>query len=182
MYKFTKEKENKMKQKVFVKLVKMMSLVLSALLLVNAPLLEASAAEYGAESGEEIVELDATIIDKVSDTSAINPNVRTFLVNCFLNIYSSSDGMLVEMSTDTTKVASVIGVKDIKIQKKVWYGWKTVATSSGAESKNTNTIALSVLYEDAEYGETYRVSCVHYGDVDGYTEVKNQIDSFEFIY
>ncbi|MBO5335669.1 MAG: hypothetical protein J6A94_00870 [Lachnospiraceae bacterium] len=162
------------------KAVKILCFVFAAMLMINTFTLEVNAAESAVSENEEIEQMEAVIIKKTNESG--NPNARTFLVNCIISISNSSDGMLVEFITDATQTASVLGVKDIKIQKKVWYGWKTVATSSGAESQNAGSFGCHVLYTGAELGETYRVSCVHYGTVDSYTEVENQTEGFIFTY
>lgn len=169
-----------MKAKITRNVKRIISLVLTALFLVSVPTMETQAAELYAVEKEEVEVLKFVPVEK--ETLDRRPSARTTIFNCIIDIYCSSDGMLVEVTTDCLGTASVIGVKDIKIQKKVWYGWKTVATSEGGARENGNTYAGSILYTGAEYGETYRVSCVHYADVDGYEEGKNVIDSFVFTY
>lgn len=160
--------------------IKNLCLLFAIMMIVNSAVLEVRAAEVKSVGTEEVEQMEAIIIETSGESR--NPNVRTFLVDCTINIANSSSGMLVECITCATRDASVIGVKDIKIQKKVWYGWKTVATSSGAESEGTSMFGCHALYTGAELGETYRVSCVHYGTVDSYTEVENQTEGFIFTY
>ena len=160
--------------------LKVLSFVLVAMVMVSAFSLEVNAAEKVVIENEKIEQME-TVITEERDASG-NPYARTFLVNCIIAIKNSSDGMLVEFITDATQTASLLGVKDIKIQNKVWYGWKTVASSTGAESQNVGGFGCHVLYTGAELGETYRVSCVHYGTVDSYTEVENQTEGFVFTY
>lgn len=153
---------------------------LVALLLVSIPAMETRAAEVYVEESEEVAELKFIADEVLTDSNP--PMARTALFNCMINVDCSSEGMWVDFNTNSSGTASVIGVKDIEIKKKVWYGWKTVATSSGGERENSNSYAGHILYEDAEYGETYRITCVHYADVDGYEEQDNQLDSFVFTY
>jgi len=162
------------------KVLKALCFGLAAMIMVNTFTLEVSAAETVVIEKEAIEQMETVITEERSASG--NPYARTFLVNCIIAIKNSSDGMLVEFITDATEIASVLGVKDIKIQKKVWYGWKTVATSTGAESHNVGGFNCDVLYTGAELGETYRISCVHYGTVDSYTEVENQTEGFIFTY
>ena len=162
-----------------VKSVKKVVCMLSAiLLLVSVPAIETQAAELYSVESEEVTKLE--FIAGETSTDINYPMARTALYNCMINVDCSSDGMLVEINTGCSGTASVVGVKDIKIQKKVWYGWSTVATSTGGERENSNNYSGHILYEDAEYGETYRITCVHYADVDGYEEQDNQLDSFVF--
>ena len=76
---------------------------------------------------------------------------------------------------------NVIGVKDIKVQQKMWYGWKTVMTSNGAENQNDAVFCTSLTYPDAVNGKTYRVLCTHYANYDVYEEVVNDTGAFKFV-
>jgi len=84
-------------------------------------------------------------------------------------------------STSSFKESSVIGVKDIKVQQKMWYGWKTVMTSDGAENYNEDIFMGELTYPDAVNGKTYRVTCVHYANYDVYEEVENDTGAFKFV-
>lgn len=177
----TKDKEkNKMKAKIARNVKRGMCTVLATLLLISLPVMDVRAAEIQGAEGKAVVELEFVEKEVVENNNP--PMARTALYNCLINVDCSSDGMLVEFYTNSSGVASVIGVTDIKIQKKVWYGWSTVATSSGGERENSISYGGNILYEDAEYGATYRVSCVHYADVDGYEEQDNQTENFVFTY
>ena len=78
--------------------------------------------------------------------------------------------------------AKVIGVKDIKVQQKMWYGWKTVLTSEGAESYDSAVFGADLVYPDAIKDKTYRVICTHYADYDGYEESVNDTGAFKYTY
>lgn len=132
--------------------------------------------EY-AEEGIEV--LEATIVEDVDLPSEINP--YTMLTNCVIGISGDDKGMHIGISTGVVGTGSVIGVKDVKVQKKNWLGlWTTVAVCDGGESYNRGTMAIDILYANAERGATYRILCVHYGDVDGYTETENNSGAFVF--
>ena len=107
------------------------------------------------------------------------PSFRTIL-SSILNIDGSNEGMLIEISIESNGVSSKIGIKDVRVQKKVWYGWSTVATASGCEMNNVSAVGCSALYTGAVKGETYRILYTAYGDVDGYIERAG--DSGEFVY
>ena len=115
-----------------------------------------------------------------NDMLSVQP--RTTLFNNVITMAFSVDGLLMDFSTACYGEASVIGVKDIKVQQKVWYGWKTVYTSDGAENLNENVFAYTLLYPDAVKDRTYRVTCTHYANVDVYEEVPNDTGSFKFTY
>ena len=91
------------------------------------------------------------------------------------------NGLEMTFSTSSFKESSVIGVKDIKVQQKMWYGWKTVMTSDGAENYNEDIFMGELTYPDAVNGKTYRVTCVHYANYDVYEEVENDTGAFKFV-
>ena len=102
------------------------------------------------------------------------------LTRCDISVSGDSKGMHIDISTGCVGVASVLGVKDIKVYKKNWYGgWDLVATCSGGESQNRTSSGVSILYENAVKGATYKITCVHYANVDGYTEATNE-GTFKF--
>lgn len=143
--------------------------------------LAAEPANIQPEMDGEVEELEAKIIEDIDFSSEIIP--YTMLVHCKISVSGDDEGMHIDIATGAVGVASVLGVKDVKIQKKTWYGgWKTVATSSGGESKDRSTMGITILYGNAEKDATYRILCVHYADVDGYTECDNDSGSFVFTY
>ena len=85
-------------------------------------------------------------------------------------------------TTLSVEISSVIGVKDIKVQQKMWYGWKTVLASDGTEFYDCSSFGADLKYPDAIKDRTYRVICTHYADVDGYEEVVNDTGAFKFTY
>jgi len=123
--------------------------------------------------------LEATVVEDLELSSEINP--YTMLADCIISVGEESDGMHIGISTATVGTSSVLGVKDVKIWKKTWYGgWDLVATSPGGESQNRSTMGISIVYKNAVKNATYKITCVHYGNVDGYTEFAN--DSGEFVF
>lgn len=142
---------------------------------------EANVVMDGLEEDGEVEVLYATLIEDMEDFSEITP--YTMLADCTIGVSCASDGMHIDISTGVVGTASVLGIKDVKIQKKTWYGgWKTVAVSEGREATNRGTMGISLLYENAEKGATYRISCIHYGDVNGYTESEHVSGEFVFTY
>lgn len=182
LLKITERRKKRMKSRVMKKVRKIAVLAFAVMLLGSAPMMEAEAAQQADVTNEKVEEIAAVEKEVSEEEFFRNPQIRTALYNCLINVGCSSDGMYVEFVVNADDTASVIGIKDIKIQKKVWYGWKTVVTSKGAETYNAGIFGCSLLYKDAEYGETYRITCVHYADVDGYNELENEIDSFVFTY
>lgn len=131
------------------------------------------------EGSGEVEMLEATVVVEDESSSGINP--YTMLADCMISVGEESDGMHIGISTGTVGKASVLGVKDVKIWKKNSKGnWDLVAYSDGGESENRSTMGISIIYGNAVKGATYKITCVHYGNVDGYTEGAN--DSGEFVY
>ena len=77
---------------------------------------------------------------------------------------------------------NVIGVKDIKVQQKMWYGGKTVLASDGTGCYDCSSFGADLKYPDAIKDRTYRVICTHYADLDGYEEAVNDTGAFKFTY
>lgn len=161
-----------------MKLLKKIVCTLLTVFLINASLsTPVLAAE---ESG--VVELDATV---TAISTQSEPNVQprsTTFIDTSINISYSADGMYVAIHTDMNATASVVGAKDIEIQKKGLFGWSTVAKSTGGEAYNVGGCVVSLTYTGAEYGEIYRVTCTHYGNVDEYRELYHETVGFTCIY
>lgn len=128
----------------------------------------------------ELSKVDVVVTNKeIGDKSTVQP--LTTMFDCEIIMAFTMEGLEMTFTTLCVDVASVIGVKDIKVQQKMWYGWKTVFTSSGAENQNEDIFATELTYPDAVNGKTYRVICTHYADYDGYEEVENDTGAFKFV-
>lgn len=151
--------------------VKVIGMVLAAVLMAYVPGFNVMAAEATTESDVEV--LHGELMNDIPETYySVNENLRaTTFTNAEIIAGFSSNGMLIEFITSTSKNASTIGVKNIVIQKKEWYGWKTVATAEGGGETDSSLTGYQVLYKGAEKGATYRVTCTHYANVDGYREL-----------
>ena len=123
----------------------------------------------------EVVELDATVtaIYNSAVVGGIEARSTTFS-DTTISISYSSAGMYVTIDTYLNKTGSVVGVKDIQIQRQDGSSWTTVATSSGGEASNALACTVALTYTGAVKGETYRVTCVHYGNVDEYRELYHE--------
>lgn len=179
---YTKEKIEMRKAKRTRK--RILSILVTAVLFLGASSFTSIAQEMDIpeNTGKEIHDvevLEATVVEDLDLSSGVSP--YTMLVDCIIGVGGDSKGMHIDISTGVVGTASVIGVKDIKIFKKTWYGgWDLVATSSGGESYNRSVTGVTILYANAVKGATYKITCVHYGNVDGYIEGTN--DSGEFVY
>ncbi len=132
-------------------------------------------------TSSEIAELDVSTANKeVGYSSGVQP--LTTMVDCEIVLAFTGNGLEMTFTTLSVEVSSVIGVKDIKVQQKMWYGWKTVFASKGAENYNEDMFATEVTYPDAVDGKTYRVTCTHYANYDVYEEAENDTGAFKFVY
>lgn len=171
-----------MKQKTRKRWSKIISLALAAAFLLCLPCPQVYAASDGVhgEDDGDAEHLESTVYVLPEEELADLPSPCTMLVNCSIVIGCRDDGLVVDITTMSTEKAEYLGIKDIQVQQKVWYGWKKVAYADDAEVSNCKSMGVSLVYAGAEVGETYRVHCVHYGKVDSYTEESHDSESVIF--
>lgn len=128
----------------------------------------------------EVVNIEATVVGHDAEP-AIGMRSTTF-VSTAIHVSSSSQGMSVTIDTDMNNTASVVGVKDIKVQLKNGNDWITVATSTGGEVSGHIGCSVSFTYSGAVKGQTYKICCTHYGNVDEYRELYHETGEFVFTY
>lgn len=165
-----------MKRFVLKKMQRMVSVMSMTLLLVSTVPLNTLAAEVEMRQQQEVETLIMLPQELMGDENEPNSNIRTLLYNCIIAVYCGSNGMEITFSTDCVQTPTRIGVKDIVIKQKVWYGWKTVAISEGAYVTNVHMFLGDIVFTNAIKGETYRITCTHYADADVYSEVHNELD------
>ncbi len=145
---------------------------------VSAPAQEVQAEEYN-----ENTTLTVVVANKTQEYTSFGVRPLTTLFDCeIIMAFRADEGLSMTFTTSCAGAAKVIGVKDIKVQQKMWYGWKTVMTSDGGEVYDRALFAADLVYPDAIKDKTYRVIATHYGDVDGYEEVVNDTGAFQFTY
>lgn len=171
----------------FKKIKKVISLMFSVVFLASAPMLEVSAAEQSTSATEEVEIMKCQVGEVPEGYFDYLQKARAVLSDCMISVGFGSDGMEIEIFTGTSDRVPVIGIKDIRVEQKVWYGWKLVAVSTGAETTDADGIGVSLLFEGAIKDETYRVTCVHYADlvyddVEEYTEGSSNTGAFVFTY
>lgn len=145
---------------------------------VSAPAQEVQAEEYN-----ENTTLTVVVANKTPEYDTYGVQPLTTLFNCqIIMAFRADEGLCMTFTTSSAGPAKVIGVKDIKVQQKVWYGWKTVLVSDGTELYDSSIFAADLTYSDAIKDKTYRVTCTHYADYDGYEEAVNDTGAFKFTY
>lgn len=168
-----KEKKQRKKGRTIV------AFLLALLFAVSVPTQEVQAAEYNNEN----TTLTVVVANKMQEYEALSVQPRTTMFNCqIIMAFSADEGLVMTFTTSCAGLAKVIGVKDIKVQQKMWYGWKTVLVSDGTESYDRSSFAADLTYSDAIKDKTYRVICTHYADYDGYEEAENDTGAFKFTY
>ena len=146
---------------------------------VSAPAQEVRAEGYDNEGSM----LTVAVANKTQEYDLLKVQPITTLFDCeIIMAFRADEGLCMTFTTSSAGPAKVIGVKDIKVQQKVWYGWKTVFISDGTESNDRSTFAADLVYPDAIKDKTYRVICTHYADVDGYEEAVNDTGAFKYTY
>lgn len=157
---------------------KVVAFLLAVAFLLNVPAQSVCAEE---NFGNQTIIGTAECNNTINYSYSVRP--LTTLVDCeIIMAFSATEGLVMSFTTSCMDVASVIGVKDIKVQQKMWYGWKTVFTSEGAEDYNHAIFGADLVYPDAIKDKTYRVICTHYADYNGYEEVVNDTGAFKFTY
>ena len=152
--------------------------LLALFFVVSAPAQEVQAEEYN-----ENTTLTVVVANKTPEYDPYGVQPLTTMFNCqIIMAFSADEGLVMTFTTSCVGLAKVIGVKDIKVQQKMWYGWKTVLVSDGAESVDRASFAADLTYPDAIKDKTYRVICTHYADYDGYEEVVNDTGAFKYTY
>ena len=157
---------------------KIVALALALIFAFSVPVQEAHA-EEAYLNGDTTMKVTVTNMSPEYSISDVKP--ITTLFDCEIIMAFTLNGLEMDFTTSCVDIASVIGVKDIKVQQKMWYGWKTVMTSNGAENQNDAVFCTSLTYPDAVNGKTYRVLCTHYANYDVYEEVENDTGAFKFV-
>lgn len=83
------------------------------------------------------------------------------LTDCYIGIFSASNGVRITFETNSTTTADEIGCKDIVLQEKVNGSWRNITINGGSES-NSSSYGASAVYTGAVKGRTYRAYCTHY--------------------
>ena len=127
------------------------------------------------------VEVPQTKIEIAPVTNeAIHVLSNPSLAACNVGIGIASNGLLMTFDTDATHIADEIGVKNVVLQEKTWYGWKDIPVSNYC-TYNSDFYSGDIVYTLATKGTTYRVKCTHYAKF-GSTELTLDNTSSELTY
>lgn len=169
------------------KVQKLVGIMLAVALFINVPLLEVSAAELNTTVDEGIEIMECSVGEVPEGYFDYLQKARAAFSDCLISVGCSSEGMDIEIFTGTNAIVPVVGVKDIRVEQKMWYGWKLVAVSTGGEIADKDGISVHVVFTGAIKGKSYRVTCIHYADlvyddVEEYVEGFNNTGDFIFTY
>lgn len=167
------------------KIQKLIGMMLSGIFFISFPLLEVNAAELNSSMKDEVEIMECYVGEVPDGYFDYLTNARAAFSDCYISVGFSEAGMDIEVFTGTNDIVPIVGVKDIRVEQKMWYGWKLVAVSSGAELPDTNGIAVNVVFRGAIKDKTYRVTCIHYADF-LYDDVEEYVEGFantgEFVF
>ena len=132
-------------------------------------------------SEKQFIEIPQRKIEVVSDKD-VSQNLLTSasLSACELGIGIADNGVQVTLVTTATQIADEIGVKNVVLQEKTWYGWKDIPISNYCDY-NSDYYMGDIVYTLATKGTTYRVKCTHYAKF-GSTELTLDNTSSELVY
>ena len=111
-----------------------------------------------------------------------SPLMRSPIISAAsLRVTPRSNEIYIEITTSCNFTATKVGVSDVLVQEKVWYGWKTIASGSDYEL-NSTSFSGSTHCTTAQKGKTYRVLCTHYAIESNGTKHTVANQSEEFVY
>ena len=110
----------------------------------------------------DFVEVPENKVEIIQDSNdSIDLQSEASLTRCTLEIGIADNGISIVFITRATQSVNEIGVKNMVLQEKTWYGWKDIPLSNYC-SYSSDMYAGEVTYTGAEAGKTYRVYCTHY--------------------
>ncbi len=117
----------------------------------------------------------------LEDNNSISNASNPVLSACEVEIGITSNGLSISFDTTATQKADEIGVKNVVLQEKNWYGgWKDIPMSNDC-TYNSDWYAGDFVYTGATKGTTYRVKCTHYAKF-GSAERTLENTSSEIVY
>ena len=132
-------------------------------------------------SEESFTEIPQTQIQiEGQNGTAVVPLSNPSLTACNLEVGIANNGLEISFVTSANQYADEIGVKNVVLQEKAWYGWKDIPVSSYYRN-NSMLYSGGVVYTAAEAGKTYRVKCTHYAKF-GNSELTLENISSEIVY
>ena len=86
---------------------------------INIPGIESFAKENVTDGASNVV---VTVANKEMGYNSLGVQPLTTMFDCEIIMAFTLNGLEMDFTTSCVDIASVIGVKDIKVQQKMWYG------------------------------------------------------------
>lgn len=168
---------------------RILSLLLAAVLSFGILPLNVSASESALSVPEEMqtyitnerLENPDVIMNRNPQSGSLQRDA-SYLVSCNISAAFMDYGLHIQLETGTTKTASELGVKNIKVQQKNGIFWTTIATSDGGSITNDDWYMGISKCTNAIDGEIYRIKCTHFAYIGGnYYHYDNTSDPFTYV-
>lgn len=124
---------------------------------------------------------DAVVYRGVYDVATSEYVKSPLITSASLRVTPRSNEILIEVYTGCNFVSKEVGTRNVCVQEKVWYGWKTIATASDGVANSTSH-SFAAHCTNATKGQTYRVICTHYAIESNGTEHAIDNESETFVY
>ena len=99
------------------------------------------------------------------------------LASCEAWVGIADNGLYISFDTSATQNADEIGVKNVILQEKNWYGgWNDIAMNN-YYTNNSDWHSVDIVYTAAKKGTTYRVKCTHYAKFGNVERTMNNTSS-----
>ena len=162
-------------------------LALVTLVMLNSPMnaLAADSVEILQINGEndtEAIPEDAVVYEGIDNFEGSRFVRGNSIITASLKVTPRSDEILLECITACNFDAPKVGTKNLYVQEKTWYGWKTIAFLPDSHEEDTTSHSFATHCRTAQKGETYRVLCTHYAIEEDGTEHIVENESEEFVY
>ena len=112
-----------------------------------------------------------------NENNFINTASNPALSACEVGVGIANNGLYITFDTTATQQASEIGVKNVVLQEKTWYGgWNDIPMNNYC-TYNSDWYSGDVIYTSAKKGTTYRVKCTHYAKFGSTEKTMDNISS-----
>lgn len=150
-----------------IKKKRILGLVLAIVLGLSWNPIPSMATEETPQEGFQIVDIICVPMEGEKEDEDIFTARASVILNGIVYLDFRTEGAYLEYYTNCNQLAEEVGVRDLKIQKKVGIFWSTVASGGSYMYQDKSTYYSNATVVVGEYGCTYRASCVHFAYVGG---------------
>ena len=130
----------------------------------------------------ETIPEDAVVYEGIYNFESSQSVRGNYITTASLKVTPRSNEILIECITACSFEATKVGTRNLYVQEKTWYGWKTIAFLPDSHEEDTGSHVFETHCRTAQKGETYRVLCTHYAFEEDGTEHIVENESEEFVY